>query len=68
LAEVSAYVTSFTGLSRSNSTQPVGSKVSHLVPGSPSVRFSFTSPAPVFSPLALTSVTWSLTLPGMPVL
>lgn len=68
LADVSAYVTTLTGASKSNSAQPVGSKVSHLVLDSSSTRFSFTSPPPVFSPLALTSVTWSVTLPGMPLL
>ncbi len=68
LAEVSAYLAIFCGASRSNSTQPVGAKVSHLVPGSLSTRFSFTSPPPVFSALARTPVTFSVTLPGMPVL
>jgi len=65
-ADVSAYVTSRTGSSRSNSAHPVGAKTSHLVLGSPSARFSFTSPAPLFSPLARTPVTRSVTLPGMP--
>ena len=50
----------------SNSVQPVGSKASHLVPGCRSTRFSFVSPPPVFSSLARTSMTWSVTLPGMP--
>src|SRR5690606_30835785 len=43
LAEVRAYVTIFAGSSSSNSIQPVGAKVSHLVAGSPSKRFPFTS-------------------------
>lgn len=51
---------------RSISSQAVGSKVSHLVADSPSMRFSFTSPPPVFSSLARTSVTLSVTLPGIP--
>ncbi len=65
-AEVSAYVTTLTGSIRSNSAQAVGSKDSHFVPDSPSMRFSFTSPPPVFSSLARTSVTLSVTLPGIP--
>jgi hypothetical protein len=48
-------------------TQPVGSKTSHFEKMSPSVKFSLTSPAPAFSPLAVTSTTLSVTLPGMPV-
>ncbi|SCF79943.1 hypothetical protein GA0115255_106856 [Streptomyces sp. Ncost-T6T-2b] len=66
LAEVRAYVTTLTGSSRSNSTQPVFANVSHLEAGSTSTRFSLTSPPAVFSALARTSVTRSVTLPGMP--
>jgi hypothetical protein len=42
-------------------------KTSHLVSVAPSTRFSLTSPPPVFSPLAVTFTTLSVTLLGMPV-
>ena len=66
LAEARAYLTTLMGLASLTETQPVAENTSHLVLTSPSSRFSFTSPASVYSPLAAISTTSSVTLPGMP--